>query len=70
MTNFDQHIVVDPQIYGGAPYFRQSRIPVYLIVGFVESGVPVTEILEIYPSLSLELIDIALAYAAAHRRDE
>jgi len=56
----------DPEIMRGAPVFRGTRIPVYLIAEMVEKGVPPEEILDGYPSLTRAMIDHARVYAATH----
>ena len=38
-------IVSDPEIMGGTPVFRVTRVPVYLMTDMMEQGTPVEEIL-------------------------
>jgi len=54
----------DPEIMQGAPVFRGTRVPVYLIAEMVERGVSPEEILDGYPSLTRAMIDHARVYAA------
>lgn len=56
----------DPDIMGGAPVFRGTRIPVHLVADMVAGGVPISEILEGYPSLTGEMVEGATVYAATH----
>jgi uncharacterized protein (DUF433 family) len=58
--------VSDPEIFGGAPVFRGTRVPVHLIATLVERGSTEAEILEAYPRLTCEMIRLASAYAQAY----
>ncbi len=61
-----QRISVDPQMVGGAPCIRRTRIPVAMIVRMVADGTTSDEVLEEYPQLSADDIREALRFAAAH----
>jgi uncharacterized protein (DUF433 family) len=61
-------VEVDPKIRGGEPVFRGTRIPVHLIADFLERGVLRTEILEDYPALTGESLEIARRYAELYPR--
>ena len=56
----------DPEIMAGAPVFRGTRVPVYLIADIIEQGTPIDEILDGYPSLTLEMVEYAEIYATGH----
>ena len=58
--------VSDPEILGGEPVFRGTRVPVHLIATLVERGSMEVEILEAYPRLTSEMIRLAPAYAQAY----
>jgi uncharacterized protein (DUF433 family) len=60
---FDR-IVSEPEILGGEPVFKGTRIPLEHIAGLFRKGVSVTEIREDYPALS----DLDLAFASIHAR--
>ena len=66
MTRDDllQRISIDPNVCFGKPCIRGTRIWVALIIGNLAAGVSEAEILEAYPSLKLDDIQAALAYAA------
>lgn len=53
----------NPQILSGKPIIRGTRVPVYLIVDFVNNGATPAEIVEDYPDLTLEDVEAALAFA-------
>jgi uncharacterized protein (DUF433 family) len=59
-------IVSDPQILGGNPVFRGTRIPVHLMAELVRQCSNPTELIEGYPCLTVETIRLASIYAAAH----
>jgi uncharacterized protein (DUF433 family) len=61
-------VEVDPGIRGGEPVFRGTRIPVHMIAGFVRKGVPAEELLEDYPSLTAESLQVATRYAELYPR--
>jgi uncharacterized protein (DUF433 family) len=59
-------VISDPDILGGDPVFRETRVPVHLIATLVEQGAAEAELLEGYPRLTLEMIHLAPIYAAAY----
>lgn len=61
-----QLVVNDPDIMGGEPVFRGTRIPVHLIASLLEQGTPAVELSESYPRLTPEMIHVAPLYAAAY----
>jgi uncharacterized protein (DUF433 family) len=63
LRNATQLIVSDPNIRGGEPVVRGTRVPVYMIADLVKQGADLQEILEDYPSLDAPMVDAALAYA-------
>jgi uncharacterized protein (DUF433 family) len=54
----------DPEIMQGAPVFRGTRIPVYLIAEMIQQGASPEEVLEGYPSLTRDMLEHAKVYAA------
>lgn len=61
-------VISDPDIRGGEPVIRGTRIPLYLIAELVQQGVPMGEIAEDFPALSAGQIQAALAYALTRPR--
>ncbi len=61
-------VVSDPDIMGGEPVFRGTRVPVHMIAGLVAQGSTATELLAGYPRLTAEMIRLAPVYAAAYPR--
>jgi uncharacterized protein (DUF433 family) len=57
-------ITFDPQIMGGKPCIRDTRVTVGTIVGLLAAGRTTEEILEHYPYLEEVDVREALSYAA------
>ncbi|MFC4149812.1 DUF433 domain-containing protein [Micromonospora mangrovi] len=62
-------ITVDPEVMGGAPCVRQSRIPVATLLAMLAEGMSVTDILTDLPFLDEEDMAEVLNYAADAVRD-
>lgn len=62
-------ISVDPQICGGKPCIRGTRIWVSLLLDFLSTGSSMEEILDQYPQLKREDILAAIAYGAEMSRE-
>jgi len=58
-------VTEDPEILGGTPVIKGTRVPVYDVAASAAAGIPRSRIKDSYPSLSDELIDLAVLYAAA-----
>jgi len=59
-------VTKDPEILGGTPVVRGTRIPVYDIAASVQAGLPRESIRKAYPGLSADDIDLAAFYAEAN----
>jgi uncharacterized protein (DUF433 family) len=59
-------VISDPDILGGDPVFRGTRVPVHLVATLVEQGAAEAELLGGYPRLTAEMIRLAPIYAAAY----
>ena len=59
-----KRIEIDPNKLGGKPVIKGTRIPVYLILEMLASGMDVKEILKEYPELTEEDIREAIRYAS------
>jgi uncharacterized protein (DUF433 family) len=44
----------DPEILGGTPVFIGTRVPVRILLDYLEGGEPLEEFLDNYPSVSRE----------------
>ena len=58
----------DPEIMRGAPVYKGTRIPVHVIADMLSQGVSVEEILEGYPALTRERVELAPIYVHAFPR--
>lgn len=62
-------IAIDPQICGGKPCIKGTRIWVSLILDFLADGMNEAELLADYPQLSHEDVLAAIAYGAEAARE-
>ncbi len=67
---WEDRIVVDPQILVGKPIIKGTRLSVEFIVDLLSQGWSVAEILADYPGISAEDIQACLAYACARLQQE
>jgi uncharacterized protein (DUF433 family) len=61
-------VVEDPEIFGGEPVVVGTRIPVYSLLALVEQGASAEELLEDFPALDSDRLELALVYARAYPR--
>lgn len=62
-------VVEDPEIRGGEPVFRGTRVPVHQVANERMAGISVGDLLEEYPALNARQIELAPIYAAAHPKE-
>ena len=63
-------ITGDPQILGGKPIVRGTRISVEMILEWIASGATRDDIVRRHPHLSANDVEQALVYAAAALRND
>ena len=63
-----QMTVSDPEMMHGTPVYRGTRIPVELVADMLHDGASVGEILEGYPALDRNKIELAPLYVRAFPR--
>jgi uncharacterized protein (DUF433 family) len=61
-------VQVDPEIRGGEPVVRGTRIPVHMLADLEKAGETRERILEDYPALVAKLLEDALLYASLNPR--
>ena len=66
--NFENHISINPDIRGGKPCIKGTRITVYDILEYLAGGMSEAEILDDFPKLSPLDIQMVFAFAAARER--
>ena len=59
-------MVEDPDILGGTPVIRNTRVPVHDVAVSVAAGLPMKRILAAYPGLTAEMANLAALYATAN----
>ncbi len=62
--NWQDRIVVDPEILVGKPVVKGTRLAVAFIIGLMALGWTEAEILRNYPGLTHEDVQACLAYAS------
>jgi uncharacterized protein (DUF433 family) len=66
MRRADNAVICDPDIMGGDPVFRSTRVPVHVIATLLAQGATEAALLHDYPRLTAEMIRLAPVYAAAY----
>jgi uncharacterized protein (DUF433 family) len=64
-----QRIAVDPEICGGRPCIKGTRIWVSLLLDLLATGISEADLLADYPHLSHEDVLAAIAYGAEAARE-
>ena len=59
-----EHIVCDPDVLGGKPTIRGTRLSVEFVLGLFAEGWTEEKVLDNYPSLSPDALRAAREYAA------
>ena len=49
-------ITADPQVLGGAPVFKGTRVPVKSLFEYLERGYTVEKFVECFPSVTKEMV--------------
>jgi uncharacterized protein (DUF433 family) len=63
MAAWKDLVVKDPDILGGTPVFRGTRVPLEALFDSIEAGETLEEFLEGFPSVSREMAVAALEQA-------
>ena len=62
-------VAIDPEVCAGKPCIRGTRIYITIILDALAEGLTPEEIIDHYPSLTVEDIRAAVAYAAELARE-
>ncbi|MCY7329190.1 MAG: DUF433 domain-containing protein [Saprospiraceae bacterium] len=62
MNDLQSIIISNPNILGGTPVFRGTRVPVKILFQHLEKGIPLEEFLDDFPTVSLEQAAMVLAF--------
>lgn len=60
MASTENVIVKDPEILGGTPVFRGTRVPLQTLFDYLEGGDTLEQFLDGFPSVSREMAIAAL----------
>ncbi len=69
-TNWEERIIVDPDILVGKPVVKGTRLAVEFVIELLSEGWSEAEIIKNYPRLTSEDIRACLAYARARLQEE
>lgn len=71
-ATLEKYLSVSSEICHGKPFFRSTRIPVYVVLELLEGGVKPEEIVgqNYYPDLTLEHVRAALHFAAQYAKNQ
>jgi uncharacterized protein (DUF433 family) len=64
------HIEANPEILGGKPCIRGTRISVEFVLELIASGGSIDDIVKAYPHLTKESVQEAILYAAQFSKNE
>src|SRR6184192_1273594 len=68
--NYQERIVRDPQIVGGEPVLKGTRVTLKTVLASLAEGATTAEILADFPTLSEEDVRAAIAFAAASAQED
>jgi uncharacterized protein (DUF433 family) len=63
LTRNNGVITKDPDILGGTPVFRGTRVPFQVLLDYLEAGQTLDEFLEDFPTVTREIAVRALEHA-------
>ncbi len=67
---YSQYFSKDPDICGGEPVIKGTRVPLKTILASLAEGANIEEILEDFPTLKKEDIRAVIAFAAASAEED
>jgi uncharacterized protein (DUF433 family) len=65
MGNETDRITVNPEVMGGKPVVRGTRVTVERVLSLLAQGLPMPELLKEYPQLTDQDVRACLAYGAS-----
>jgi uncharacterized protein (DUF433 family) len=68
--NYQARIVRDPQIVGGEPVLKGTRVTLKTVLASLAEGATTEEILADFPTLTKEDVRAAIAFAAASAQED
>jgi uncharacterized protein (DUF433 family) len=68
--NYQERIVKDPQVCGGEPVIRGTRVTLRTVLASLAEGATIEEIVEDFPTLTEEDVRSVIAFAAASAEED
>jgi len=68
--NYHDYIIRDPQVCGGEPVIRGTRVTLRTILASLADGDTEDQILQSFPSLTGEAVRAVIAFAAASAEED
>lgn len=68
--SYDNLVISDPQICGGQPVIRGTRVPLRTVLGSIAEGDTIEQIVKSFPSLTVELVRAVISFAPASAYDD
>jgi uncharacterized protein (DUF433 family) len=68
--NYHDYITRDPQICGGAPVIRGTRVTLRTLLASLAEGATTEDILRNFPSVSEDALRAVIAFAAASAQED
>jgi uncharacterized protein (DUF433 family) len=65
-----ERIIRDPQVCGGEPVFKGTRVPLRTVLASLAEGDTIEQILADFPTLAPEDLRSAIAFAAASAQED
>ena len=70
LQNFQNYIICDPQICGGVPVIKNTRVTIKTLLASLADGEPIEAILADFPTVSEEAIWALIAFAVASAQED
>lgn len=68
LSMVEKSITTDPEIMGGTPVFKGTRLPIEIVLASLDAGVTMDEMIEDYPTLTADKVEQARTYVKLHPR--
>ena len=59
-VNSNDLVTIDPDILGGTPVFKGTRVPIKTLFDYLENNYTLDEFIECFPSVTKEMARLAL----------
>jgi uncharacterized protein (DUF433 family) len=70
IAQHNERIIRDPQVCGGEPVFKGTRVPLRTVLASLAEGDTIEQILADFPTLAPEDLRSAIAFAAASAQED